>query len=367
MNAPLLKFEAFGELVQKLNNSFEFYFYLFLPIFFGLSLLFSFARNPVGGFEFLESTKRLVIAVILMAGFKEITAVIFMIANGVASNISNMNDLAQLNQMAQKNLERLPMTASGILLGGNSLVFSFYSLAVSVFLFAAQYLVQSVYYFCYYLLALLAPLILLFHLISPKISLGLFRAIAEIACWPIIWAVLSAMLSSMPFGDALAVDDYGLLLFFFIFIGIVFLASPFLVHAIVSGALGSVTTSLGPLAIAAAAALPAKAAMAQRFFSSGATRFPVRSIPKIGAPPARALALTPGVIVTPPPPPPKRLPPGAPAMVTPPPMWNGNGKSPTVYPHSHTPGLDSPRSNRGTRFATQTPKLNSNEETNNEK
>jgi len=56
-----------------------------LPIFFAVSLVFAWFKNPQGGPDFVEFIKRAFVATLLLAGFAEITDIIFFITNGLAA------------------------------------------------------------------------------------------------------------------------------------------------------------------------------------------------------------------------------------------------------------------------------------------
>ena len=64
----------------------------------------------------------------------------------------------------------------------------------------------AVYHFSWSFLTILSPMILLFHVFSSKITINLFRSMAEIASWKVIRAILSLMLNALSWGDTLELE-----------------------------------------------------------------------------------------------------------------------------------------------------------------
>ena len=64
----------------------------------------------------------------------------------------------------------------------------------------------AVYHFSWSFLTILSPMILLFHVFSSKMTINLFRSMAEIASWKVIWAILSLMLNALSWGDTLELE-----------------------------------------------------------------------------------------------------------------------------------------------------------------
>ena len=64
----------------------------------------------------------------------------------------------------------------------------------------------AVYHFSWSFLTILSPMILLFHVFSSKMTINLFRSMAEIASWKVIRAILSLMLNALSWGDTLELE-----------------------------------------------------------------------------------------------------------------------------------------------------------------
>ena len=121
------------------------------------------------------------------------------------------------------------------------------------------------YHFFWLFYMVTAPLLLLFNLFSStsQITKNLFKGMIEVASWKIVWAVLGAMLASLSFGNMYQSEgSYVELIVMNFVIAIAMLATPKLVRSLVNGGLESMSSTIGPAAVAAMVAAPAKAAMA---------------------------------------------------------------------------------------------------------
>jgi hypothetical protein len=254
-------FAVLGQLALQLHNELRGLFYLALPVAFALSLAMAWFRHPAGGPDFIESLKRVFIASLLLAAFPEITDAILAISNGLSTKISDMSGLDAILKMAGEKAKSYPMSPMSVVFGIDDLLMSTLSFLSYLILYVARYLMVAIYQFSWVFLLIIAPVVLLFHLFSPKITLNLFRSLIEVASWNVVWAVLSAMLKALPFGNIYATDGSYLTLIVLNFvIAICMLATPLLVRAIVGNGVSAMAGSLGPAVVTAMAMLPAKAA-----------------------------------------------------------------------------------------------------------
>src|SRR5262249_28587534 len=80
--------------------------------------------------------------------------------------------------------------------------------------------------------------------------------------WKICWAILSAMLTALSFGNIYATDgSYITLIVMNFVIAVAMLATPMMVHSLMGSGVASMAPALGAAAVATMAAAPAKAAM----------------------------------------------------------------------------------------------------------
>lgn len=253
-------FELLGQLAAKLHGEFQSLYYILLPIFFSLAIVFAWFKHPQGGPDFVEALKRAFIATLLLVGFKEIQDIILLIANGLSDKISDMSGLDTLMKMAGEKAKGYTVSISSLILAFNDLVVAILSFVSYIVLYIARYLMVALYHFAWIFLTLISPFVLLFHLFSPRITLNLFKTMIEVASWQVVWSILSAMLLSLPFGNAYMADgNYLTVIVINFVIAICMVLTPFLVHSLVGSGFSTMATSLGPMAFATMAAAPTKA------------------------------------------------------------------------------------------------------------
>lgn len=254
-------FELLGALAQKLHSELRNVYYLMLPIFFCLSLVITWLKSPTGGPDFLEAVKRAFIATLLLAGFQEITDAILFVTSGLAEKISDMQGLDMFMQMAGDKAKSYSASPTSLVLGFNDLIVATLSFLSYIILYIARYVMVAVYHFSWVFLSLIAPILLLFHIFSAKITLNLFKSMAEIASWKVVWAILSAMLAALPFGNAYATSgNYLTVIVLNFVIAISMLCTPMIVKSLVGGGFSAFADTLTPITTAAMLAAPAKAA-----------------------------------------------------------------------------------------------------------
>jgi hypothetical protein len=253
-------FDLLGALAQKLHAEMRSTYYLMLPIFFCLSLAVTWLKSPTGGPDFLEAVKRAFISTLLLAGFQEITDTILFVTSGLADKISNMQGLEMFMQMAGEKTRSYTVSSMSLLIGFNDLFVATLTFLSYVILYFSRFIMVAVYHFSWVFLSLMAPILLLFHMFSPKITLNLFKSLIEVASWKIVWAVLSAMLAALPFGNAYASSGGYLTVIILNFvIAIAMLGTPLIVKSLVGNGFSSFASSLGPVTAGAMFAVPAKA------------------------------------------------------------------------------------------------------------
>ena len=240
-------------------------YYLMLPIFFCLSLVVTWLKTPTGGPDFIEAVKRAFISTLLLAGFQEITDTILFVTSGLADKISDLQGLDMFMQMAGDKARSYTASPMSMVLQFNDLIIATLSFLSYIILYVARYVMVAVYHFSWVFLSLIAPILLLFHIFSPKITLNLFKSMIEIASWKVVWAILSAMLAALPFGNAYATSgNYLTVIVLNFVIAISMLCSPMIVKSLVGSGFSAFADTLGPITTAAMLATPAKAASAMR-------------------------------------------------------------------------------------------------------
>ena len=256
-------FSLLGSLASQLHQEFTRLFYLFLPVFFALAIGIDWFRNPSGSPDFLDTLKRAIIATLLVVGFDEISHAVIGITSGVADKISDMSGLDSILKMAGEKCKTYTLSTTSLILGFNDMIVALLSFLSYIVLFIARYISVALYHFMWLLLSILSPLLILFNLFrgTQGIVVNLFRSLIEVASWKIVWAVLSAMLTALSFGNAYAADgNYLTVILLNFIIALAMLGTPLLVKSLVGSGVSSMSESLGMGAVVAMVAAPAKAA-----------------------------------------------------------------------------------------------------------
>jgi hypothetical protein len=259
------QFELLGSLMKDLHIEFVRMYYLMLPVFFALAVAVAWFRSPQGSPEFLDILKRAIISSLLLAAFPEISKAILFIAEGITERIDHMSGIDTVLKMAQAKSEGYSMSLSSALLQFNDLLIATLSFLSYLLLYIARYLMIAMYHFFWAFFIVSAPLLLLFNLFTgtTQITANLFKGMIEVASWKIVWAILGAMLTALSFGDAYQTEgNYLILIVMNFVIAIAMIMTPMIVRSLVGPGLQSMSSAIGPLAVAAMGSVPAKSASA---------------------------------------------------------------------------------------------------------
>ena len=258
-------FTLLGPLAAQLHLEFEKMFYWLLPVFFMLALVVDWFRHPQGSPDFLETIKRAFIATLLLVSFQEIAETILTITSGIADKISDLSGLDTYIHAASEKAKSYTFSPTSLLLGFNDLVVALLSFASYVILYFARYITVAVYHFMWLFLYILSPILILFNLFrgTSQITVGLFKSMVEVACYKIVWAILSVMIISLSLGDTMSADgNYLTVVILNFVIALAMLGTPLIVKSLVGGGLSAMSETLGMGAAVGMLAAPAKAASA---------------------------------------------------------------------------------------------------------
>jgi len=257
-------FEVLGSLVVNLHQEFVRIYYLILPVFFALALLVGWARNPAGGADFIDTLKRAVITTLLLVAFQDISQGILFIADGIAEKIDNMQGLETVMKMAAEKSQSYSHSSMTLILQFDDFIIALLSFVSYIVLYFARYITVAMYYFFWIFLSISAPLLLLFNMFpaTSQITSNLFRSMCEVAAWKICWAILSAMLTALSFGNIYQTDgSYITLIVMNFVIAVAMLGTPMIVRSLVGQGIAGMAPALGAAAVATMAAAPTKFAM----------------------------------------------------------------------------------------------------------
>ncbi len=267
-------FGALDSLMLQLHAEFVRIYYLLLPVFFALSVALNWFRFPGGGPDFVDTLKRTIISTLLLAALPEISEAILFIADGIAERIDQARGLDAFLELARERSEgqtKLSMT----LLAVPNLVLSLLAFLSYLLLYLARYLTIAMYHFYCLFYMVTSPLLLLMNLFpsTSQMTGNLFRALAEVASWKIVWSILGAMLMATGFGEKYqSIDNYITLFVMNVVIAYSMLKTPSLVKTLSSSGAQGMASEIGAAAGAMiTTAMPTKAlAVASKTRQAGA-------------------------------------------------------------------------------------------------
>jgi hypothetical protein len=257
----MYNFALLGSLAHDLQQQFISLYYVFLPVFFALAIAIAWFKDPTGSPDFLDILKRAIIATVLVSAFDEISSTILAVTSGVADKISDMSGLDTFMKMAGEKCQSYTLSTTSLILGFNDMLIAIISFCSYAVLYVARYVSVALYHFMWLFLSILAPILILFSLFrgTQSVTINLFRGLIEVACWKIVWAVLSAMITSLSFGNAYAADgNYLTVVLLNFVIAMAMLGTPMIVKSLVGNGLSSMAESLGAAATVAMIAAPTR-------------------------------------------------------------------------------------------------------------
>lgn len=257
------QFELLGSLVRDLYQMLVGVYYMALPVAILLAVVMGFLGS--GGTDYIDIVKRVFVATLLLIAFPEISNAIIGVCDGIAHRIDDMSGLETMMRMAQEKSQSYTVAKNVLLLKFDDLIIAVLSFLSFILLYISRYLTIAMYYFFWVLLSVLSPIMILLY-IFPKTSYitgNLFKGLIEVACWKIIWAILSAMLASLSFGNMYKTEGSYLALIILNFvISLAMLMTPMIVKSIVGEGTHAMAGTLGAATIASIAGLPSRAAAA---------------------------------------------------------------------------------------------------------
>lgn len=253
--------EVLGSLVQDLYHGLSQLFYIMLPVAVLFSVVFGYLKS--GDANYPDIIKRSFVAALLLASFPEVSNFILDICDGLALKIDNMSGIETFMRMAEEKSRSYAVAKNVLLLKFDDLFMAILSFGSFLLLLLARYITVALYYFYWVLLSICAPLMILCY-VFPKtagITANLYKGLIEVALWKVIWAVMSAMLTSLSFGNIYQTDGSYLTLIVMNFvIAIALLFTPMIMRSLIGEGVQATAQTIGTTAALAAVALPARIA-----------------------------------------------------------------------------------------------------------
>lgn len=267
------QFELLGSLVRDIHQMFVGFYYMALPVCIVLAVVLGHFGS--GETNHIDTVKRVVISALLLISFPEISNAIIGICDGIALKIDDMSGLEAVMRMAQEKSSSYAGAKNVLLLRFNDLIIAILSFLSYMFLYLSRYLTIAMYYFFWVLLSALSPLMILCYVFpnTAYITTNLFKGLIEVASWKIIWALLSAMLAALSYGNMYATDESYLALIVINFvISLAMLMTPLMAKAIIGEGAQAMAGKLGVASVASMVALPGRLSAVTSFAKTQGSR-----------------------------------------------------------------------------------------------
>ena len=231
-------------------------YFLLLPLFFLTSITITWFQ---GSGDFIDKVKRIFIGTILLIAFPEISQAILEITNGLADRIDDMSGIENIMKQAGLKMESYQKPSFKSLLAFGDMLIAVLSYLSYLILYCARFIMVAIFHFSWAFLTILSPIILLFHVFNNKMTLNLFRGMVEIASWKVVWAILSLILKTLPWGKTIALEgNYLTLIVINFVIALSMMATPMVVRSLVGSGFTAFTSTLTPLVGVAMVSVKAK-------------------------------------------------------------------------------------------------------------
>ena len=214
-----------------------------LPIAFLLAILLIYVSGQITGQAFEGLFRRLIIAIILMAAFPQVSSIIHSVGERLTVAYAGEETLRDLfNHIGDKAKDIKDSGVSNWIKLGETVLTIVTTLSF-IILSAIQHFLAVLQVVIWNILHILAPVGLLACLF-PSLSAiprGIFMGLLEVALWKPMWVILARILLAVGFGEAPATPDRWLdtVIMNFAVAGLV-ASTPMLVHGFLTGGLSAV-------------------------------------------------------------------------------------------------------------------------------
>ncbi len=250
-------FNLLAPMARELYFELKYLYFLLLPLFFLTAITITWFQ---GSGDFVEKTKKVFIGTILLIAFPEISQAILDITNGLADKIDDMSGIENIMKQAGLKMESYQKPSFKSLLAFGDMLIAVLTYLSYLIMYCARFIMVAIFHFSWAFLTILSPIILLFHVFSSKMTVNLFRSMVEIASWKIVWAILSLILKTLPWGETIAIKgNYLTLIVMNFVVALSMVATPIVVRSLVGSGFTAFTSSLTPLVAITMTSVKAKA------------------------------------------------------------------------------------------------------------
>jgi Na+/melibiose symporter-like transporter len=244
-------FEVLGSLVRDIHHTLTGLFYAALPVAILLSVIIGYFKS--GTPDYPDVIKRAFVAALLLASFPEISNLILDVCDGLAYKIDDLGGLDAFMRMAQEKSRGYAENKATLLIKFDDLIIAVLSFATFAFVYVARYLTISLYYFYWTILSVLSPILILLYIFpsTASITRNLYKGLIEVASWKIIWAIQSAMLTTLSLGNIYRTDgSYMTVMILNFVIGIGLVCTPLIVRSLINEGVQGSAQVIGTGAVA---------------------------------------------------------------------------------------------------------------------
>ncbi len=262
-------YEKLMPVVERLYNHMDQVAHIALLPLFLLSVLMAFSQDLGVEGAIVSRLKRLVTTAIILVAFPSLTGMIKNFGQEVALSIDNLQGIDAFLKAAGTKASSYSASVKSLLDFGNDLIVSLLVTISYIFLYMARYLLVAFYHFYWMILVVTGPFLILGNLFESTsvLTKNLFKNLILVACWPIVWAILSAFLTALPFQDVYNIEGgYTAVIVMNLILAVSLLFSPFMLGQFCEGTIigaGSGMVSAGARAVTAFVA-PKMALAAQK-------------------------------------------------------------------------------------------------------
>lgn len=233
----------------------------------------------------LVRLKRLVLVALLLVAFPTIAEFSQTLGVEIARSIDDMTGIDAVLDATSKKADMFSFDLEGLLNLGSDLLVGGLVLISFVILTVARFFLLAFQHFYWFLLVALGPFLILGTLFESAsgITRGLFKSMFQVACWPVIWSVLSAFLKALPFATAYTTENNLITVITLnLIIAVALLFSPFIVTQLSEGVSLSVGDTLRKGVLKTVAMSNPKTMMASKAFQAAKYAGAARSVTKGG-------------------------------------------------------------------------------------
>ncbi len=192
----------------------------------------------------LVRLKRLVFVALILSAFPTFAETVQVVGVEIARSIDDMTGIDAVLDAAAKRADELSFGIDALLDLHKDFIIGILVLLSFIILSMARLFLLSFQHFYWFLFVALGPFLILGALFDSTVGMtkGLFKSMIQVACWPIVWSILSAFLRALPFASSYtSQENMVTVVTLNLIIAIALLFSPFIITQLADG----VNLSLG--------------------------------------------------------------------------------------------------------------------------